>query len=328
MVVLQYLGVTALTHKLLNPQPVPPNPMEIIKPKLEQKPNNFQLKKPLSFIPAVSAAGDYQDLSAYVVINYDTGEVLAQKNMSGRLPIASLTKIMSAVVALDLASPDELFSVSATAANEIPTKVGFQIGNRVTLKNLLDAMLLTSANDAAQVVKEGIDQKYGSEVFIQAMNQKADSIGLKNSHFTNPQGFDNGNPFSSAEDLAILSKYALTQYPLIAEIVQKDYQFVPTSNTHRQMDLYNWNGLLNVYPGVFGVKIGNTDAAKMTTIVGAERAGKRVLVVDLGAPGIKERDLWAAQLLDIGFENLDPQLQPINVNLVDLQQKYSTWKYW
>lgn len=87
--------------------------------------------------------------------------------------------------------------------------------------------------------------------------------------------------------MAVLSYYALKNYPLLAEIVKKDYVRLPANEYHKQFDLYNWQGLLGVYPNVFGLKIGNTDAAGTTTSIAAERDGKRILVVLLGAPDVQ-----------------------------------------
>ena len=101
----------------------------------------------------------------------------------------------------------------------------------------------------------------------------------------------------------------------------------PKDQNHKQFDLYNWNGLLGVYPGIFGVKIGYTENAQKTTIVASQRDGKKVLVVLLGAPGVLQRDLWASQLLDQGFEKL-ANLSSINITEEELREKYSTWKYW
>ena len=159
------------------------------------------------------------------------------------------------------------------------------------------------------------------------MNEKAAIVGLKNTHFMNPQGFDDSQHYSTVEDLALLTHYALTNYPLIAEIVKKDYVHLEANNTHRQFDLYNWNGLLDVYPNVMGVKIGNTDMAGTTTIVLSEREGKRMLAILLGAPNVLKRDIWTAGLLDMGFEKTKG-LQPIEVSESDLAAKYATWKTW
>jgi D-alanyl-D-alanine carboxypeptidase len=260
-------------------------------------------------------------------LDFDSGQIIDSKNGEREVPIASLTKIMTAVVALDISSPSEKFVVTKKAADQIPTKIGVIPGQHFTLQELLEAGLMTSANDAIEVIRDGIDTKYNDAVFIKAMNAKAQFLGLKHTHFTNPQGFDSVEHYSSASDLAVLTHYALTNYPLISYIVQQDYKLLPANSDHKQYDLYNWNGLLDVYPNVSGVKIGNTENAGTTTIVKSERDGKNLLVVLLGTTGVLERDLVASQLLDSGFA-ATLGLPPVKVTEKDLRAKYATWKYW
>ena len=307
-----------------------PNTIKVfdqIQPKLEQKIQSFKLSRNSVFIPEVNAGEDSITAAAYIVYDLETGEVLAEQNSETQLPIASITKVMTAVVALDLASPDESFIVSKEASRVIPTKIGVVPGEKMTLEELLQATLITSANDAAQVIQEGIDTKYGEAVFIQAMNEKAKLLGMENTRFANPQGFDDGNNFSTASDLALLTHYALNTYPLIETIVGKEYIFLAENKDHKQFDLYNWNGLIGVYPNAYGVKIGNTDEAGITTVVAAEREGKKIGVVLLGAPGILERDMWSAKLLDNAFEQ-HAGLEPVSITEEQLREKYSGWKYW
>lgn len=295
--------------------------------KLVVSKDQLKLKKPgVSVVSKAHASGEFDNAHAYIVVNLDDGQVLAEKDSSKKIPIASLTKIMTSIVALDLSQPDEWFTITSRAANQIPTKIGVVAGERMRLSELLNAMILTSANDATEAVKDGIDKRYGYGIFIKAMNTKAVNLGLKNTHFDNPQGFDSDGQYSSAEDLSILSQYALVNYPLISQIAKKDYQFLPKDGSHKQFDLYNWNGLLDVYPGVYGLKIGNTEDAGFTTIVASQRQGKKVLVVLLGAPGVLERDMWASQLLDLGFEK--EGLSKVSIDESQLKAKYSTWKYW
>jgi D-alanyl-D-alanine carboxypeptidase len=158
------------------------------------------------------------------------------------------------------------------------------------------------------------------------MNEKVKFIGLKNSEFSNPQGFDNPHNYSTVEDLAVISNYAVTHYPLLAQIVKKDHEVLSANEYHQEYYLNNWNGLLDVYPNVMGVKIGNTNEAGTTTAVVSERNGKRIVVVLLGAPDILNRDLWASELLDVGFEKT-AGLAAISVTENQLRDKYSTWKY-
>lgn len=320
-------ALSARIAHFTSPLPKAADVFDTIRPKLELKNNSFQLKKETSLIEKANAAFEEPDVSAYSVVDLQTGEILLSKDGDKQLPIASLTKVMTAVVALDVASTKDSFSVSKTAENMIPTKIGVQAGNRITLGELLPAMLLTSANDAAEVVKEGVDTKYNQPIFIRAMNEKARFLNLTHTHFTNPQGFDDPNHFSSANDLAVLSEYALTQYPEILSTVNHDYEFIPATSTHGQYDLYNWNSLVGVYPGAYGVKIGNTDDAGKTIIVAAERNGKKLVVVVLGAQTIQQRDAVAANLLDEGF--LEKYNMPkVNVTEKQFQAKYNSWKYW
>ncbi len=301
---------------------------EILKPYLEKKSSGFTLKKyAQNFKPTVQAASPFYNAFSYIVVDFDSGKVLEEKNASKRLSIASLTKIMTAVVTLDLVSPYAYFTISKTASQVEPTSIGVIPGEKMNVKELLHALLLTSANDAAAVIQENINRLYKQNIFLTAMNQKAKILKLQNTHFSNAQGFDSPSNYSTAEDLAVLSHYALTQYPLIAAIAQKEYQFLPADTYHKQFDLYNWNGLIGVYPNILGLKIGNTEHAQKTAAVISQRNNKKILVILLGAPGVLERDLWVSQLLDLGFQKAQ-NLLPIQVSELQLQSKYSTWKYW
>ncbi len=297
-----------------------------IRPKLEKKANTFQLKKPTNFVPAAYAAEGYNGASAYGVMDADTGELLLEKNLSEKVAIASLTKIMTAIVTLDLMDPGEQYVVSEKAAGIPPTKMGLIVGQSWGRDELLNALMLTSANDVAELLKEGADKKYGPGTFMQAMNEKAKFLKLKSTHFDNPQGFDGRRHYSSVEDLLVLTNYGLNNYPILKEMVAKDYQFYQATTTHKQADLYNWNGLLGVYPGISGIKIGNTERGGYCTIVISERDGKRLMAAVLGSPGVLQRDLWAAGLLDNGFNKL-AGLKPVNVTEDQLKQKYASWKY-
>lgn len=294
--------------------------------RLNQIKNNFKVKKPVHMVAQAHADSELSQAAAYGGVDFESGEVLVSNNIDKRLPIASVTKVMSAIVTLDLANPDEQVTITRKASRAIPTKIGVVTGEQMTFKELLTASLLTSANDATQALADGIDAKYGKGTFVAAMNEKAHVIGLKNSSFANPQGFDNPENYSTVEDLAILTHYALVNYPIIGEIVAKDYDFLPENSTHKQFDLYNWNGLLDVYPDTIGMKIGNTGDAGYTTVVVSSRGGNKIISVVLGAPVIAERDLWASQVLDESYEK-GYSLEPINVTREMLSEKYSTWKY-
>jgi len=299
---------------------------EILK-EIENKANNFHVNRDNSIVPAAYGASDYDSASAYAAIDYSNGKIILEKNTSARLPIASLTKIMTAVVALDLLSPDYLITINKNDATVTPTRIGVVPGEKMSVRELVSAALMTSANDAAQALADGVNKKYGHDVFVMEMNAKAYFLGLGNTHFANPQGFDSAQNYSTAEDLAILSHYALTNYPVIADVVKKDYEFMPANANHKQFDLYNWNGLLDVYPGTIGMKIGNTGAAGYTNVVISTRGGKKVMTVVLGAPSVDKRDLWASEILDAAYKQTK-NLAPVNVTEGQLIAKYKTWKYW
>ncbi len=295
--------------------------IERILPNLYKKENMVNLEKKSTMIDLDVAA------KAYMVVDMKDQSIISEKNSDTPLPVASLTKIMTAVVALDLASSDEYFTVSERASKIPPTKIGVVPGEKMQLSELLHAVLLTSANDATEVVREGIDTKYGESIFVRAMNEKAKILGLTSTHFVNPQGFDARGQLSSARDLAILSLYAMENYPEIRDIARKDYQFLPESSFHKQFDLQNWNGLIGVYPNAFGLKTGITENAGNTTIVMASRDDTDILTVVLGTESIVARDLAAATLLDAGFA-ASSELSPIAVNESMLQARYGQWKFY
>lgn len=314
------LGIKSQISQLKSPLPFKTDIFDSLKPKLEQKINTFQLKNNLD-----KDAPYLNQLNSYIVVDVNNREVLLGKDIEKQYAFASLTKIMTAIVSLDLSTPLEYFTVTQKAADMEPTKIGIEVGEKLSLQELLEAILLTSANDSAEMIKEGIDQKYQEKVFIEAMNYKAQFLGLKNTHFSNPQGLDDSKNYSSTDDLAQLCLYALEKYPEIAAIVRKSYQFLAEDQNHKQFDLYNWNGLLGVYPGVYGIKIGNTDEAGHTIAVIAEREGEKVLVIILGATSVLERDLQAGKLLDLGFHKLG--IKSANITEKELREKYSIWRY-
>ena len=291
--------------------------------------NDYRIQQnPIQALAVGGAATDLNaalELSAGMSVNFDTGEAYYTYNGQSRLPIASITKIMTAMVALDLASLDEQFTVYISATEVEPTVMGVYEGERLTTRELVNASLLMSANDAAQVLAEGIGLKYGgdSSLFVAAMNEKAKIIGLSNTKFTNPQGYDDLEHYSTCEDLLVMGRYAMTHYPDIVRVV-KDKDAVLEQNAHHQKFwLPNWNMLIGTYPGADGIKIGNTGNAKHTTLASASREGKRIMACVLGADGILKRDLAAAELLNIGFSRVGVAPYPVSEDL--LRTRIKDW---
>jgi len=146
--ILDFLVVpTKITSGITSPLPSDWSVFDVVGSKLKQKSNSYQLKREVGFISEAVAASDYEMANAYIVVDYDSGKILAEKNISQRLPIASLTKIMTAIIALDLAPSDEQFSVSSQAASIPPTKIGVVPNQKMSNNELLHAVMLTSANE-------------------------------------------------------------------------------------------------------------------------------------------------------------------------------------
>ena len=214
---------------------------------------------------------------------------------------ASLAKLATAVVALEQAPADLRIQVPPEAAEQPPNVIGLRPGEVLTLQDLLFAMLLPSANDAAVTVADGI----GGEAYTVAqMNDLARRLGLSNTTFANPVGFDAPDHRSTAFEMAVLAADAIERFPLIARIVSTRAYVIPARPNHGAYTATSLNGLLWSYDGALGVKTGRTQEAGGNIIVAAERDGRRLMVVLLGSSQ-RERD--AAVLLDFGFQLLNAQ---------------------
>lgn len=248
---------------------------------------------------------DAVDTTSYLVVDKSGNVIFAKSPDSKRSP-ASLVKLMTAMVVLDFVSLSEVIVVPKEAIGLEPTILEAEAGESFTVQELLQAMLITSANDAAETLAHGVAKKLGGsrDVFIRLMNQKAKSLGLSETRFANPTGFDEKGQYSTARDLAKTAYWATFYYPAISEIVKTESASLPKAENHKKYELPNWNSLLGIYPGVNGVKIGFTDEAGHVTIVRAEREGQGFTVVLLGAPDRRAKDLWAAQLLNSAFEEV------------------------
>jgi D-alanyl-D-alanine carboxypeptidase (penicillin-binding protein 5/6) len=238
---------------------------------------------------------------AWIVADMDTGQVLAGRDMDVRHPPASTIKTLLALTALD-----ELPSLSATVAGtEADTHVecncaGIKPGRSYTARQLLDAVLLVSGNDAANALADMIG---GYDVAVAKMNAKAAAIGAVNTHATTPSGLDGpaGSGFTTPHDLATIFRAAMAN-PTFAEITAQPVAMFPTDAGDKP--IVNENELLRRYPGTLGGKTGFTDAARKTFVAAAERGGRRLVIammyglVKEGGPTYWDQ---AAGLLDWGF---------------------------
>lgn len=237
---------------------------------------------------------------AAAVLEEPCGASLYQYNAHQRLAPASLAKIVTALVAVDSASLDDTVEVSISgpelAAETGSTIMGIEPGERLTLRDLLYGLLLPSGNDAAIAIAEHVGGS--SAAFAAKMNDEVTSLGLEDSHFTNPHGLDDPQLYTSAFDIATLGAELLRR-PELAEIVgtlvhQPDWD---------GDSVWNGNRLLQDYPGAIGVKIGYTDEAAQTIVGAAERDGRTVVVSVLGSAAVYQD---AINLLDWAFQSSAP----------------------
>lgn len=261
--------------------------------------NNLSVAKTEKFVyPPISAGipAPYTSAKSILVKDLTTDTVLFQKFADTRLPIASTTKIMTALVSSEYFDANSPLTVR-TGASVSGSSAGLYSGETLSFRSLLYGMLLNSGNDAAYTIAENYPG--GVSAFVVAMNQKAVSLGLVNTHFDNPAGFDSPNHYSSASDLAKITEVALKNSDLSRIFATKETQIssLDKKQTHR---LVNLNILLSKVPGMMGVKTGYTDVAKENLVGLVERDNHRVLTVVLNSD---DRFGETTKLIDWTFQN-------------------------
>lgn len=216
---------------------------------------------------------------AAIAIDLDSQTILFQKNSDLKLPIASLTKLMTAYIILEEEDPDAIVTISSNAISTEGSEMNLFSGETITIKNLLYGLLIESGNDAAIALAEF---NAGSEAnFVNKMNKEAENLGLEQSQFSNATGLDYGEGYSTPRDLALLSSYLL-QDQTIREIVNKKEAEV-TSTTGVIHNLKNTNTILGEM-GIKGLKTGKTPAAGECLVTLAESpTGREILIVALGS---------------------------------------------
>lgn len=235
------------------------------------------------WLPHVVADRTPLDLTAKSALAYDltTNKVLVAKNPDTRLPMASLTKIMTAIIALENPKlPDSYTVRPQDLVGE--DSMGLSAGESLTLSDLLYGLVLHSGNDAAETLADNFPG--GRQAFITAMNEKAAALGLQNTHFTNPTGLEgDGNQYTTAADLLVLTRFALQQFPLFDKVVATFDYTIPATPTHAVFYLENETNLLTSYPGVQGVKTGYTPEAGLCLVTYLDYGGHQILAVILGS---------------------------------------------
>lgn len=232
-------------------------------------------------IPAAYAENIEVSAKAAVVISADTGEIIYSKNSGEKLPMASTTKIMSALLCLESGDLYEPFTVDSDAIRVEGSSMGLQEGDIVTKYALACGMLLPSGNDGANAAAVKIAGSL--EAFAELMNDRAQKMGLSKTFFVTPSGLEGEGHGSSAEDMAILAAEALKN-DLFREICSSSSMKLEYGNPPYTRWLKNTNKLLTMCDGVYGVKTGFTDEAGRCLVSACEREGKRLICVTLNAP--------------------------------------------
>ena len=220
--------------------------------------------------------------SALYLVELKSGRVLLEKDATRRLPPASLTKIMTALIALESAPLQEVVKIDRRALVH-PSSLKFQPGEEFLLRDLLTAMLVSSANDACEAVAWHVGGD--ADQFVVMMNERARTLGLKNTHFANACGFDAPGHYSTAADLAKLTEQAL-QEPVFSMMVRTIVRDIATVDGTRKVSLHSTNELL-LDPDVNGVKTGYTSKAGRCLIASMFKDGHRLLLV-----GLNVTDRW------------------------------------
>jgi len=234
---------------------------------------------------------------AAIVVDLTAGQILYQQAATTRYPEASLTKLMTAMVGADLAPLDTVITVPLAATQIEPNRMGISAGEKLTLRELLDGLLLDSGNDAAEAIAMGLVDRPS---FIRFMNLKAAALHLKASHFTNPSGLDEPDHYSTAYDLAVVSATLLADYPDLRAIVGSKQISIYATPQHKAFNPINIDRLLWTYPGAIGLKPGYTGAAGYCVAAAATRNGRTIVIVVLGST---QHFTDAATLLDFGFRH-------------------------
>ncbi|AGA69988.1 D-alanyl-D-alanine carboxypeptidase [Desulfitobacterium dichloroeliminans LMG P-21439] len=236
---------------------------------------------------------------AAILMDAATGETLYDKNAHKQRPPASTTKILTAILGLELGGPDELVVVSEKAAAVGESTIHLDPGEKILLYELITGAMVKSGNDACVAIGEQIAGN--EEDFVRLMNQKAFLIGARNTHFVNTNGLPNKNHYSTAYDLALMARYGL-QLPAFTSITRLKETEIHFIEPDFFMNLRNTNKLLWNYPYTDGVKTGTTTAAGKCLVAAATKDGRQLIAVVLHAPN---RFGDAQKLLEWGFSETE-----------------------
>ncbi len=238
-------------------------------------------------------------------LELDSGDVVFEKNADIKVGMASTTKIMTAIVAIENAALDKVVKITPEMVGVEGSSIYLQEGETLTVEELLYALLLESANDAAVALACFVGGDL--DIFVDMMNSKAEELMLEGTHFTNPHGLDNDEHYTTAKELAILAKYAMSN-PVFREIVSTYKKVIPLGEDGSRV-LINHNKLLRAYDGAIGIKTGFTKKSGRCLVSCAEVDGVKIIAVTLNAPSDWDDH---RKMLDLGFSMYE------NIKLADV----------
>lgn len=248
---------------------------------------------------SVSAMADSADCAC--VINGATGEVIFSKNINKKHAMASTTKIMTAVIALERCPLDDVVTVSANAANQEGSSAYVAENMQLYMRDMLYGLMLNSGNDAAVAIAEHVAGSV--EAFAELMNEKTLELGLRNTHFVNPNGLDDPEHYTTAADLALIARYAMANADFREIVGTLTYQAQPL-NAPEILYFANHNKMFELYAGATGIKTGYTQATGRCLVSSAKRDDMEFIAVTLG-----DGDDWNdhMQMLDYAFSEHYPK---------------------
>jgi len=232
-----------------------------------------------------------------VLLDMQSGRILFDRNKDSRLFPASITKIMTAMLALESGRLDDLVTTSQRAREQEGNRVYLEVGEQQTLENLLYGLMLNSGNDAAVAIAEHLAGSV--EKFADLMNEKAAQLGARNTHFVTPSGLHDDNHYTTPYDMALISRAAM-KHGKLREIAAT--QIYPWNGQVWKSELMNLNGMLWNYEGATGLKTGFTDQAQQTIVVTAKRGERELMAVLMGVQNKMLIRLESTALLDYGFD--------------------------
>lgn len=230
-----------------------------------------------------------------IVVEVKSDITLFEKNPHTKLLPASTTKLMTALVALEKCSLEQIVTVGAVEKE--PTLMGLSTGDNISVRSLLYGLLVNSGNDAAFTLAASCARSVAD--FVAEMNYKAREIGLRNTHFTDPAGFDDPAQFTTSRDLAKLARVAIAS-PIIAKIVSTKSTVVTDTTGSKTYFLENINKLLGEVTGLEGIKTGQTEGSQEVLVTQTTRSGNTIITVVLGS---QDRFEESKQLIEWAFEN-------------------------